>query len=55
MRILAEAYDTEDKRDFYEFIKALEALEASLTGNEKTVVLGPDSALGRILINSVGK
>lgn len=55
MRILAEAYDTEDKRDFYEFIKALEALEASLTGNEKTVVLGPDSALGRMLINSVGK
>lgn len=55
MRILAEAYDTEDKRDFYEFIKALEALEASLSGNEKTVVLGPDSNLGRILINSAGK
>lgn len=55
MRILAEAYNSEDKRDFYEFIKALEALEASLTGNEKTVVLGPDSALGRILISSAGK
>ena len=24
MRILAEAYDTEDKKEFYEFTKALE-------------------------------
>lgn len=51
MRLLAEAYDTADKQDFYEFILSLEALEKSLASGEKTVILGRDSALARILIN----
>ncbi len=50
MRILAEAYDTDDKKEFYEFTLALDALKASLDGEEKTVVLGPDSALAELLI-----
>ena len=50
MRLLAEAYDTEDKKAFYEFRLALEALAASLTGNEKTVILDADSELARILM-----
>lgn len=49
MRMLAEAYDTEDKKEFYEFILALDALEQSLTGEEKTVILDKDSELAKIL------
>lgn len=49
MRLLAEAYDTQDKKDFYEFTLALEALKASLTGDEKTVILDGSSKLAQIL------
>ncbi len=49
MRLLAKAYDSDDKRSFYEFTLALEALKSSLTGSEKTVILGTDSALAQIL------
>jgi len=49
MRMLAAAYDTDDKKDFYEFTLALDALKKSLTGSEKTVILGADSALAQIL------
>ncbi len=50
MRMLAAAYDTQDKKDFYEFILALDALKKSLTGSEKTVILDADSDLARILM-----
>ncbi len=50
MRLLAEAYDTEDKKAFYEFTLALDALEKSLTGEEKTVILDANSELARILM-----
>jgi len=50
MRMLAEAYNTPEKREFYTFMLALDALEASLTGEDKTVVLGPDSPLAQLLI-----
>lgn len=49
MRLLAEAYDTDDKKEFYEFTLALDALKASLSGSEKTVVLDGNSELARIL------
>ena len=49
MRMLAEAYDTDDKKDFYEFTIALDALRQSLTGDEKTIILDADSALAQIL------
>ena len=49
MRMLAEAYDTQDKKDFYEFTIALDALKQSLTGDEKTIILDRDSALAQIL------
>ena len=54
MRLLAEAYNTADKQDFYEFTQALEALKSSLTGDEKTVILDADSALGKILMGVSG-
>ena len=52
MRLLAEAYDTQDKKDFYEFTLALDALKSSLSGEEKTVILDADSELARILMGA---
>ena len=49
MRLLAEAYDTDDKKEFYEFTLALDALKQSLTGMEKTVILDGNSELAQIL------
>ena len=49
MRMLAQAYDTADKKEFYEFILALDALKQSLTGSEKTIILDADSELAQIL------
>ncbi len=50
MRLLAQAYDTQEKQDFYEFMLALEALKASLNGDEKTIILDENSELGKILM-----
>ena len=50
MRMLAQAYDTADKKDFYEFTIALDALKQSLSGDEKTIILDGNSALAQILI-----
>ena len=54
MRMLAEAYNTQEKKDFYEFTLALDALKASLTGEEKTVILDADSDLAKILMGFTG-
>ncbi|MDD4074626.1 MAG: SPFH domain-containing protein, partial [Eubacteriales bacterium] len=51
MRRLAEAYDAPDKQDFYTFTMALDALKKSLSGDEKTIILGKDSPLAQILMN----
>ena len=52
MRLLAEAYDSEDKKEFYEFTLALDALKKSLTGSEKTVILDANSELAQILMGA---
>ena len=52
MRLLAEAYDSNDKKDFYEFTLALDALKKSLTGSEKTVILDATSDLAKILMGA---
>ena len=52
MRLLAEAYDSQDKKDFYEFTLALDALKDSLNGNEKTVILDGNSELAKILMGA---
>ncbi len=52
MRLLAAAYDSPDKKEFYEFTLALDALKASLTGEEKTVILDADSELAQILMGA---
>ena len=52
MKMLAEAYDSADKKEFYEFTLALDALKASLNGSEKTVILDGNSALAQILMGA---
>ena len=52
MRQLAAAYNTADKKEFYEFTLALDALKQSLTGSEKTVILDKDSELANILMGN---
>ena len=52
MRLLAAAYDTADKKIFYEFTLALDALKASLDGDQKTVILDGNSELARILMGA---
>lgn len=47
MRILAEAYSDEDKTDFYSYVRSLDALKASMTGEEKTIVLPEDSPIAQ--------
>lgn len=48
MNILAEAYNTPEKADFYTFMIALDAARASLTGGGKTLILDEDSPLAQI-------
>lgn len=50
MRILAEAYNSPEKQEFYSFTRALDALEISLSGDSVTVILGKDSALADALM-----
>ena len=52
MKRLAEAYNSADKKDFYEFTLALDALKKSLTGEEKTIILDADSVLGQLLLGT---
>ena len=50
MRMISEAFDTAEEKEFYEFILALDALEASLVGDNKTVILDKESPLAQILL-----
>lgn len=48
MRILSEAYADESRQEFYSFVRSLDALKASMTGENKTVFLSPDSPIAQI-------
>ncbi len=50
MSILGDAYNTGDKKSFYEFTRSLDALEKSLS-NETTIILDKDSVIAKALIN----
>ena len=52
MQMLAAAYNTKDKQEFYEFILALDALKQSLNGEDKTIILDKDSDLAKILMGA---
>lgn len=49
MRILSEAYEDQGKLEFYSFVRGLDALEASMTG-QKTVILSKDSEIAKLLM-----
>lgn len=49
MQILSGAYNDTAKADFYNYVRGLDALKASLKGGDKTIVLDADSELARIL------
>ena len=49
MRILQSAYDTPEKAEFYGFIRSLDALKKSLSGENKTLILDKNSSLGKML------
>jgi len=51
MRILASAYNSPEKSEFYTFIRSLEAAKASLTGKDKTLILSADSPIAKIFYN----
>lgn len=48
MRILSEAYNDPAKADFYSFVRSLDAVKATMTGDNKTVILSPDSPIAQI-------
>ena len=48
MQILSAAYNDTSRSDFYAFVRALDAAKASLSGNNKTLILSPDSPLVQI-------
>lgn len=52
MRILSAAYATQEKADFYEFVRALDMARSSLTGKNKTLVVGSDSPIAQIFDGS---
>ena len=52
MQILSDAYNDEAKADFYNYVRSLDALKASMKGDNKTVILNEDSELARILSGS---
>ena len=51
METLSKAYDTEEKAEFYNYIRGLDALKASLVG-DKTIILDKNSELARILMGN---
>ena len=48
MRILSEAYNDTDKADFYLFVRSLDALKLSMSGDGKTIVLDDSSPIAQI-------
>ncbi|MBR6327243.1 MAG: protease modulator HflC [Lachnospiraceae bacterium] len=48
MAILSAAYNDPERADFYSFVRALDALRASMTGGQKTVILSEDSPIAGI-------
>ena len=54
MNILADAYDTPEKAEFYEFMISLDAAKKSLSGGNKTLILDEDSPLAALFYQKSG-
>lgn len=48
MRILSTAYSNAERSEFYTFIRSLEAVRASLSGSDKTLILSKESPIAQI-------
>lgn len=49
MKTLAEAYDTDDKKDFYLFLRSIDAYKASLSENgSNTIIVDKDSDVAKL-------
>lgn len=48
MRILSEAYNDEDKADFYLFVRALDAAKTTMTGDNKTLIIDESSPIADV-------
>ncbi len=48
MRILSEAYADPSRTEFYSFVRSLDAIKVSMTGDNKTLILSSDSPIARI-------
>lgn len=48
MKILSDAYNDPDRSDFYTFVRSLDAAKASLTGDNKTLILDGSSPIAQI-------
>ena len=51
MRILSAAYADQSRSDFYTFVRSLDALKLAMEGDNKTIVLTPDSPIAQIFYN----
>lgn len=51
MRILAEAFDSPERADFYSFVRSLDAAKTSLKGSNKTLILSPNSPIAQLFYN----
>ncbi len=48
MRILSETYNDPEKADFYLFLRALDAAKATMTGDNKTLIIDETSPIAQI-------
>lgn len=48
MKILSDAYADESRQEFYSFVRSLDALKISMSGDDKTVFLSPESPIAQI-------
>lgn len=52
MKILSEAYNDEEKSEFYSFVRSLDAVKASMEGSTgKTLILPADSPIASVFVN----
>ena len=49
MRILQEAYNSEDKAEFYNYLRSLDALSEAFSAGGSTIILDKDSEIAGIL------
>lgn len=50
MKIMAEAFGSPEKAEFYSYVRALEAAKTSLVGDSNTLILPADSPIAKIFI-----